>query len=62
MKFQVPDMTCQHCVKSITAAVQKVDASAQVQCDIAAHEVAVVATTAQAVIKQAIIDAGYTVS
>lgn len=62
MLFQVPDMTCQHCVKSITAAVQAVDSSAQVQCDVPTHQVAVVATTAQSVIKQAIIDAGYTVT
>ncbi len=61
MLFQVPDMTCQHCVKSITAAVQAADSSAQVRCDVSMHQVAVVATTAQGVIKQAIINAGYTV-
>jgi copper chaperone len=62
MKFQVQDMTCQHCVKSITAAIHEVDASAQVQCDVATHEVVVVATIDQTVIKQAIIEAGYTIS
>jgi copper chaperone len=55
-------MTCQHCVKSITAAIQAVDSSAQVQCDVATHEVVVVATIDQTVIKQAIIEAGYTIS
>jgi copper chaperone len=62
MKFQVQDMTCQHCVKSITAAIQAVDSSAQVQCDVATHEVVVVATIDQTVINQAIIEAGYTIS
>jgi copper chaperone len=62
MLFKVPDMTCQHCEKTIIAAVQAVDASAQVKCDVSTHEVAVVATSAQAVIKQAIIDAGYNVT
>jgi copper chaperone len=62
MLFQVPDMTCQHCEKTIIAAIRAADSSAQVRCDVSKHEVAVVATTAQAVIKQAIIDAGYTVT
>lgn len=62
MKFQVNDMTCQHCVKSITAAIEAIDAVAQVHCDVAQHEVSVTSTQSENAVKQAIIDAGYTVS
>ncbi|HEY7805442.1 MAG TPA: heavy-metal-associated domain-containing protein [Orrella sp.] len=39
MKLHVPDMTCNHCVASITKAVQSLSADAQVICNLQAHEV-----------------------
>jgi len=42
MKFHVPDMTCQHCVQSITKAVHAIEAQAHVVCDLAHHVVEVV--------------------
>lgn len=37
MKFHVPDMTCNHCVQSITKAVQDVSSDAQVVFDMPNH-------------------------
>ena len=37
--FDIPNMTCGHCVRSITEAVQAVDPAAQVQADLANHRV-----------------------
>jgi len=41
MKFHVPDMTCNHCVQSITKAVHAVSAEAHVVCDLTHHVVEV---------------------
>jgi copper chaperone len=37
--FEVNDMSCGHCVSSITKAVQALDPGAQVQVDLGAHRV-----------------------
>jgi copper chaperone len=39
--FEVQDMTCGHCVSSITKAVLAMDATAQVTADLATHRVQV---------------------
>ena len=39
--FNVQGMTCGHCVKAVTRAVQEQDAQAQVEVDLAAKEVRV---------------------
>ncbi|AWB33463.1 heavy-metal-associated domain-containing protein [Orrella marina] len=36
MKFHVPDMSCNHCVASITKAIREVSSDAHVVCDL--HE------------------------
>ena len=59
--FQVNDMTCGHCVATITKALKAVDADAVVQIDLAAHRVDVASSRADAVaLGAAISDAGYT--
>ena len=58
--FQVNDMTCGRCVATITKAVHAVDAGAEVETDLATHEVRVESGMAGAVIEAAIRDAGYT--
>lgn len=60
LTFQVKDMTCGHCVATITKAVHAVDAGAQVETDLAMHEVRVESGMAGAVIAAAIRAAGYT--
>lgn len=59
--FEVKDMTCGHCVSTITKAVGAVDRDAGVRIDLAAHRVEVEPATADAAkIRAAIEEAGYT--
>ena len=61
ISFQVNDMTCGHCVSSITKAVKALDSGAKVQIDLAAHRVEIEAAGANAVeLSDAIKEAGYT--
>lgn len=39
IELTLPTMTCGHCVKSVTAAVQKVDPSAKLAIDLPTHKV-----------------------
>jgi len=59
--FEVKDMTCGHCVKTITQAVTAVDAEATVQIDLANHRVQLQLAQASAEqLRQAIEQAGFT--
>lgn len=61
LAYQVDDMTCNHCVGSITQALMKVDPGANVQVNLAQHQVLVepgIASAAQ--LTNAIVDAGFT--
>ena len=61
ISFEVNDMTCGHCVSSITKAVKAVDSGATVQIDLATHRVEIEPTKANAVeLGDAITEAGYT--
>ena len=59
--FQVNDMTCGHCVSTITKALKWTDKDAKVQIDLAAHIVQIESAAAGAEeLAEAIKDAGYT--
>jgi copper chaperone len=59
--FEVKDMTCGHCVSTITRSVKEVDPDAKVQIDLATHRVTVAPTKANAAeLSDAIRQAGYT--
>lgn len=59
--FEVNDMTCGHCVSTITKALKAVDPGARVQIDLATHRVQIEPTEADAVeLGDAIKEAGYT--
>lgn len=59
--FTVNDMTCGHCVSTITRAIAAVDANARVTVDLAAHRVAIEPHAADAAaFGEAIAEAGYT--
>lgn len=61
ISFLVNDMTCGHCVSSITKAVKALDSGAKVQIDLAAHRVEIEPAGANAVeLTAAIKGAGYT--
>jgi copper chaperone len=59
--FQVNDMTCGHCVSTVTKALKSVDQDAKVQIDLATHRVQIDPVTANAQeLADAISEAGYT--
>lgn len=60
-QLQVENMSCGHCVGAVTKAVQGIDATAQVQIDLASKSVKVESSGALDSIKAAIVDAGYPV-
>lgn len=59
MKFSVPDMSCGHCVATITKAVKAVDPTAAVTADLAAKTVTVESPAPAAAVARAIDEAGY---
>ncbi len=59
--FEVKDMTCGHCVSTITKALKDADKDARVQIDLAAQRVQVEPGSADAAeLADAIKEAGYT--
>ena len=59
--FEVNDMTCGHCVSTITKALKEADKDAKVQIDLATHRVQVEPVAADAdELADAIKEAGYT--
>ena len=61
-QLQVENMTCGHCVKAVTQAVQSVDPQAQVQIELADKSVKVGTDKGLDAIRDAIEEAGYPVS
>ncbi len=61
MQLNVQGMTCQHCVRSITKALQSRDPGARVEVDLDAGTVTVDGALARADAQAAIEAAGYTV-
>jgi len=59
--FEIQDMTCGHCVSTVTRAVKAVDKDAKVDIDLARHRVEIEPRDADAqALTAAIADAGYT--
>lgn len=58
--FKVDDMSCGHCVGSITAAAKSVDRDAGVNVDLATKRVEIDSATDAGLFKAAIEQAGYT--
>jgi copper chaperone len=59
--FEVQDMTCGHCVSSITKAVRAIDQGAQVTADLATHRLQIQPTQSDRLqLSDAIREAGYT--
>lgn len=58
--FEVNDMTCGHCVSTITKAVASIDKGAKIQFDLVAHRLRIEPTAATAQqLSDVIRDAGY---
>ena len=58
-EFTLPDLSCGHCVKSVTAAAQSLDASAQVEADIASKQVRISSAQPREALMAALTEAGY---
>jgi copper chaperone len=59
-EFVLPDMTCGHCVKAVTAAVQALDPAAVVQADLGTQRVRVDSAVPATALAAALTEAGYT--
>ncbi len=59
ISFQVPDMTCGHCVKAITSAVQTIAPTALVTCDVDTKRVTVNTSIDASKVEEVIREAGY---
>ncbi len=62
LEFTVPDLACSACVDTVTKAIQAIDTTAQVNADSTTKQVEVATNASEAAIKQAIVEAGYTVA
>ncbi|MCC2676363.1 MAG: copper chaperone [Ramlibacter sp.] len=60
--FDVQGMSCGHCVKAVTEAVQSLDPQAEVQVDLAKGKVQVMSQQDHAAIARAIEEEGYKVT
>jgi copper chaperone len=58
--FEIPAMSCGHCVRAITEAVQAVDPAAEVKTDLATHRVEVQSTAPREALVAQLAEAGYT--
>ncbi len=58
-EFQIPNMTCGHCVRAITEAVQSVDPAARVVADVPQHRVQVDSTAPREALVASLAEAGY---
>lgn len=62
LELTVSGMSCQHCVKAVTQAVQALDAQASVAVDLPTGKVTVSSVAGPEQIRQAIADEGYGVA
>jgi copper chaperone len=58
-RFEIPNMTCGHCVMTVMKAVKSVDPGAEVQADLATRGISVISTAEVARLSAAIAAAGY---
>ena len=59
LNFDIPTMTCGHCVRAITEAVHAVDPAAKVEADLPQHRVQVDTRAAREAVVVQLTEAGY---
>lgn len=59
IQFTLPTMTCGHCVRTVTATVQKLDPEAQVRTDLASHRVEIETRLPADAVARALAEEGY---
>lgn len=61
MEFKIDDMTCNHCVETISGAVVAIDASADLKFDVQSRQVKIESRASRDAVREAIERAGYSV-
>ena len=59
MEFNVPTMSCGHCVGVITKTVQQLDVNARISVDLPAKKISVETTQDRQTVADALAEAGY---
>ncbi len=59
LSFEIPAMSCGHCVRAITEAVKSVDPAAEVKTDLATHRVEVDTSAPREALVAQLAEAGY---
>ena len=59
MEFDIPAISCGHCVKAVTEAVQSLDPAAQVSVDLTSKKVSVQSAQDRPALVAALTEAGY---
>lgn len=59
IEFEVQNMSCGHCIASVTKTVKQTDPSAEVQVDLKSKRVRVESTEERATFARALTEAGY---
>ncbi|MDP1693173.1 MAG: heavy-metal-associated domain-containing protein [Burkholderiaceae bacterium] len=59
IELTLPTMTCGHCVKTVTAALQRLDAQARIAADLATRQLRVDTSAARETVLKALADEGY---
>ena len=59
MEFNIPDMSCGHCVGVITKTVQQLDVNAKISVDLPAKKVSVETAQDRQTVADALAEAGY---
>ena len=59
IEFNVPAVSCNHCVRAVTEAVHEVDPQARVQVDLQQHKVTVDGSADRQALANALTEAGY---
>jgi copper chaperone len=59
LSFEIPNLSCGHCVRAVTEAVHALDPQAQVQADLATRQVQVQTSAPRAAVVAALTEADY---
>ena len=60
--FDVEGMSCNHCAKAVTRAIEQLDPQAKVQVDLTGKKVEIESSQSRQALAQAIADEGYSVA
>lgn len=59
IELTLPDMTCGHCVRTVTETVRQVDAQARLEVDLPKHQVRIESSQPAALFTTALAEEGY---